>query len=252
MKEWTLETLIDFLKGFYLKKGGAETFDRARLKMIVTEYGDDEPELRGLEALIDRLEGHLKKGGAETFDRARLKMIVTEFVISYRTGRHIAESPASFLHQLAEPLKRVIEILAAEPNTDDVLIALGAPPIGLEPDVAAVREATREAARRYNDLFDSLLAINRALPSPPEKNPPHRPAKTDDLYALVAGLAYYWESFTGECFTQNWHREGGELQAATNAAAFVYEVVRYVDPDALPSLRKGAEAVVRRLRNSRK
>jgi len=176
-------------------------------------------------------------------------MIVTGAVQGYWLGRFIAadaeESPNN-LHQLAKPLQRVIEILLEDGSLSGVLDALTPPPVNLE----RMDEQDLVAPwHKYVDLLNCLLAINRALPG---KNPAHRLAKTGDLYELIDELADYWESATGAHFTPKWHRTGGKLQAATNAAAFVFEVVRYVDRYALPSPVRGAAAAARRLRNSRK
>jgi hypothetical protein len=198
--------------------------------------------------LIDRLERYLKKGGAKTVDRDRLKMIVAEEVLGYHLAR-TAKTPPNNLHQLAKPLQRVIEILLEDGSFIGVFDALTPPPVNLE----RVDEQDLVAPwHKYVDLLNCLLAINRALPG---KNPAHRPAKTGDLCVLVAELVGYWERATPADFKGGWAKKGealkGENLATTAACAFVWEVVAYVDRDALPSLPKAVEATVSRLRNSR-
>jgi hypothetical protein len=198
-----------------------------------------------LDRLLDKLEGYLRRGGAKVVDRARLKTLVVEdAVLVYRGRRYIAErAPAKNLHpQLAEPLTRVIEILEGAFDIGDILSALGAPFLALGPE-----EQLRAAVRRYEDLLDYLYAIRLSL-KPPEKRLASRPVTTGDVRALVDRLADYWESVTGKHFSPDWHR----VEAANPSAAFVYDVVSYIDRDALRSVKTAAGAAVTRLRNPRK
>jgi hypothetical protein len=244
-------------------------FDNGRVRILSAdggaefEFGEEAAIARvetlmldaSLGPLIDKLEGYLKKGGAKPVDRSLLKMVVGGGFVVYRAGRYAAEKPIDALQQLArfrEPLRRMIEILSGGHDIGDVLIALGAPAtLTLSPD----EQALKLAQRRYEDFFESLDAIYHALP-PPVKEPPHRRAKTGDLRRLVDRLADYWKRETGADFKQGRGKKGEALRkenlATTDACAFVWEIVAYVDRDALPSLPKAVEATVHRLRNSRK
>jgi hypothetical protein len=215
------------------------------------EFCDEGGEIAPLDPLIDKLKGHLEEGGAKTVDHAQLKAFVNGCFWDYLGGRYgieLAKKPIDALHHLAkhaEPLEHMIEILSEHKyDTTSVVIALGAPAtLATGQD----EQALNAALRRYEDLLDSLNAIYRALPHP-EKKPSHRPATSGALHRLVDQLADYWERETGARFKSGWHK----AEAMTNATTFTYEAVRYVDRDALPSLRKAAEATVQRLRNTRK
>jgi hypothetical protein len=197
------------------------------------------------EPLLDSLEKHVAAAATRSFgpvDRQVLRSIIVEAAMMYEGTRYFAdEASRCTLHELAEPLARVIQLLEHDANRDDVFVALGAPAaLALSPDQRAVEEAVA----RYEILLRDLDKIARAVPQPPAKPGPGKPSRTMDLHALVERLADYWERATGQRFTQHWLK-GAPLTPATE---FVHAVVRFIDAERLGALPKVTERIVTKRR----
>jgi len=202
-----------------------------------------EPLLRRLEIILDTE----RACPLTVIDRAVLEQTIITAIAVYDGTQFLAElASRSTLHQIREPLARVVEILKHEANYDDIFVALGAPVmLALSPNQRAVDQAIE----RYENTLDALDDIARALPPTPAKRGPGRqPAK--DLRALVEYLADYWKQVVGRPFKQDWHRESsiGPKKPTTNAAAFVYEVVKFTDASRLGAVPKMTESIVKNRR----
>ncbi len=195
-----------------------------------------------LEPLLDRLETLITATAAgksfRPVDRQVLMSIVVEAALIYDGTRYLAdEASRCTFHELGEPLARVIESLKHDANRDSVFVALGAPAtLALSPDQRAVEEAVA----RYDVLLGDLDKIARAVPEPPAKRGPGRPARKD-LLALVAHLANYWERATGECITQLWSKD----EPISSAAQFIHAVVLFIDPQGLRSVPEMMEQIIK-------
>ena len=160
--------------------------------------------------------------------------------------------PKNTFHALGEPIAQVIELLKLDANYYNALVAFGAPATtALSPDQTAVSRAVE----RYETLLRDLDDIARAVPPPPAKRRRGKPSKTKDLRVLVECLADFWERATGQPFTQAWYKESsGQRKPTTYSAAFVEDVVKFVDLKRLGELPKVTEKIVaeRRAATSRK
>jgi hypothetical protein len=208
---------------------------------------DYRPVLKRLEKTVEDERG----SPLRPVDRVVLEQTIVRVIAVYDGTRFLADL-ASFitLHELREPLARVLEILRHEANYDDIFVALGAPAmLALSPDQPAVDRAVA----RYENLLDYIDAIARSVPPPPAKRP-RGPQPAKDLRALVDRLAEYWERTTGHQFKQDWHREssGGLPKPETAATEFVYEVVKFIDASRLGALPKMTEDIVKERRKKRR
>jgi hypothetical protein len=207
---------------------------KTRTKVTAAEGAD-------YELLLQRLERIVDSAATKSFgplNRKVLELFVSEAIMVYEGTKFLNESAShSTLHELTEPLARVIKILEHEANYDSVFVALGAPAmLALSPD----QEAVKGAIMRYEYLLNDLHSIARAVPRRPAKRRRGKPPKANDLYALVDTLATYWQRATGKPFTQYWHN--GSPAAA--AAQFVHAVVSFIAPERVRSLRKVTERIV--------
>jgi hypothetical protein len=189
------------------------------------------------EEILDSLVGLLgKPAAAEPFspEGLRLKRIISDAGRAYHGVQHAEHAAsASTLHELGEPLPRVIMLLKDEDNREQLLIALGAPrPIAPMTWDERDRPAVDRAAARLRATLDALNEVSGAVPPPPTK-PPHRPSKTKDLRAAVNVLAEGFERMTGEIFTEAWHK--GE--PLSRGAQFIYYAMKLIDPTRLRQLR---------------
>jgi len=210
---------------------------------VLLESADYRPLLKRLENIVV---SETKKS-FRPVDRAVLENIIIRVIAVYDGTQFSADMASrSTLHEIREPLARVIGILKHVANCDDIFVALGAPAmLACSPDQRAVDRAVA----RYENLLDALDEIARAVPPPPAKRRPGRqPAK--DLRALVDRLADYWERATRRPFKQNWHKESsdGPWQPTTNATVFVYDAVKFIDSKRLGSLKEMTENIVEKRR----
>jgi hypothetical protein len=210
------------------------------------------------ESLLDGLEKHILKEAAKgvkkhvatdaakifgTKDRELLSTVIFEACMVYDGTQQWADEVSRItFHALGEPITQVIKLLKLDANYYSALVALGAPAnTALSPDQTAVSRAVE----RYETLLRDLDDIARAVPPPPAKRPRGKPSKTKDLRVLVECLAKFWESATGQPFTQAWHKESsGQRKPTTNSAAFVEDVVKFVDLKRLGELPKVTERIV--------
>jgi hypothetical protein len=199
--------------------------------------------------LLKRLEKSVETETQKTFrpvDRVVLENIIVGAIAIYDGTQFLANLASRFtLHEIVAPLAQVIKILKHEANYDAIFVALGAPAmLALSPDQGAVDRAVA----RYENLLDDLDEIARAVPPPPAKRGRGKPP-AKDLRALVESLADYWERVTRRRFTQNWHKESsGPWKPTTNATAFVYDVVKFIDSKRLGALKEMTEDIVKKRR----
>ena len=182
---------------------------------------------------------------------------------AYHGTQFMAETARGFtLHEIAEPtmntrggikraapLDEVIALLEHETNIDGVLVAGGAPDMLM---VSPYQEEVQRVIAEYRTTVSFLRKIRENMPVPPEKRRGRR--KAHDLYQLVGSLAHVWKAFTGEEFTQRWHKEeekGSEWEPLSGGSQFVHAVVKAVDPKRLPSVPEVTEQIVRGLHKER-
>lgn len=194
-------------------------------------------------------------------------------IMAYDGTQFMTELASKFtLHKIAGPLAKVIEMLKHEGNIDEVLTALGADPrlmtcpgreaakdldknliaCGVDPTswgwLSPDRESVDRAIAEYRAMLRSLHKVADNLPPAPAKQR-GRP-KAHDLHQLVNSLADVWEVFTGQEFTQLWHKEKGKWKPISAAAQFAHAVISVVDPKRLPSVPEVTEQIVKRRRKA--
>jgi hypothetical protein len=195
-------------------------------------HSRDALEREAFENLLRELAKIVLKSGRELdekglqFLRDGVEEAVTWYGVLQFTADYVAEIT---LHELEKPLARVIEILKREENVDRVVMALGE----TKPGYCDVEAGVEHRSALIVDL-EKIAAI-----PPPERR---RGAKGNrDLHHLVHRLANQWLLLTGTPFTQMWADNG---TPATNGAAFVQAVVRFVDPENLNAVPNMTERVV--------
>jgi hypothetical protein len=181
-------------------------------------------------------------------------------ILAYHGTQFMAETARGFtLHEIAEPtrnsrggikraapLDEMIALLEHEANIDGVLVAGGAPDMLM---VSPYQEEVQRVITEYRTTVSFLRKIRDNMPEPPEKR--RGRCKAHDLYRLVGCLAHVWKTFTGEDFTQLWHKEKGEWEPLSGGAQFVHAVIKVVDPKRLPSVPEVTEQIVRGLHKER-
>lgn len=191
--------------------------------------------------LLIKIEEYISVEAGREFllnDRSILRLKITE-ILMLHSGMQLTNKMASrsTLHEINEPLAKVIEILRNPANSDHVLVSLGAPfMLALSPNQTDVETAIA----RFDDLLDSLNAIAENLPPQPQKRGKGRPPN-DELQVLVEMLATYWVRATGKPFKQDW-LNGDPL---TNATKFVHEVIKFLDKKSLSALPKKTANIVK-------
>jgi hypothetical protein len=195
--------------------------------------------------LLRRLEARVvAETGSSLTDatRSELERRVRHAIMVYRGTKFVGERASrSTLHEIANPLARVISLLEHEPNRDSVLGALGAPemrgrfsvddtgtpappiPTGDEQQVAA----------RYGALLDGLRSISRAVPASPAKRKRGKPPTARSFRDFIERLATCWERASGTPF-----------RSVNRSKQFVIYVVEFVDPTCLEKLPYVIEHVV--------
>jgi hypothetical protein len=166
-------------------------------------------------------------------------------IMAYDGTKFIADYASKItVHDIDAPLAEVIEVLEDdEVDGHAVLVALGAPQhMMASPD----RESLDRALAEREILLHLLRKLADNLPPAPAKRR-GRP-KANDLHQLVGGLANVWEDFTGQEFTQLWHKEKGKWKPISAAAQFAHAVITVVDPKRLPSVPEVTEQIVKRRR----
>jgi hypothetical protein len=139
------------------------------------------------------------------------------------------------IHDIAEPLAKIIEVLENDVDSYAAFAALSEPPYRMA-SPAAEREMLLQLLRKLRDN----------LPSAPAKRSRGKPPAGDDLYRLVERLADIWERYTGKEFTRLWH-EGEPL---SEAMRFTCAVVKVIDKDRLDELPTVTKNVCRKRRQA--
>jgi hypothetical protein len=214
-----------------------------------------------LDRFLDQIRKHFAATkAAKSFDRKRLAAIITE-ALDARGPQHWADTISRCnLHKIAKPLGKVIKLLDRPQNWDIAIKALN--------DDGTWGGGFLQAEKRYSVLLRDLRKISSDVPPVPKRKR-RRPIKTKDLYALVDRIATYWEEETGKPFSQSWHRDKSEestwqlnpitklperkwpLIPINDAARFVYDVVKLVNPLHLYLLPKVTEKIVAERRKRR-
>jgi len=209
------------------------------------------------EQLLDRLARHVGKPAAIaplTPEGLQLRRIIYDAGRAY-AGVQRAEHAAlaSTLHELADPLPRVVVSLRDEANREQLLVMLGAPaPVGPMTWPERDRPAVERADARRRSLLRELETVAGALPPTPTV-PRHRPSRTKGLRAAVEVLVDGFEHMSGERFSQLWHRgdayrDGGdgrrEKLPATRGTQFVRDAMQLIDPQRLGDLPGVTRAIV--------
>jgi hypothetical protein len=180
-------------------------------------------------ALLDRLRALLIEGSKDCApDLSNLEISVRGAILSYLADRFAAEHVArSDLHEAAEPLARVLNMLRNDANMPAIFSAIAGDDPGL-------------AIARYETLIGDLEKIaDRAKTSAPQKAAAKRPADVC-LRLLVGDLANVWRCATGQDFTQNWHG----CEPVSLGARFLHAVVAFADPEKLPALREAQRWII--------
>lgn len=187
-------------------------------------------------ARLDRITKILLGAGAEKVDRVALSILVLNSALLYGGVSWSAQRERTTLHEAAEPIACLVEILKREANRAGILKALGAPAyVPARGAEEAHGAAVKAAEAHYAIALDALEKIARALPDPPKKER-GRP-RTRDLDALVDLLAQCFEEMTGKAFTQDWHTDDqGKREPIPPGAKFVYEIIEFIDSERLAEL----------------
>jgi hypothetical protein len=198
------------------------------------------------EKLLDRLSRIIEAGAKKNLSgggRERLAAKINEVGTIYDgtrywTAEHSRPGLNPNLHEIREPLGRVIELLEHEGNWHAVLAALGA---------AETKATVERAVERHDDLLRDLRKIATAVPEAPPPRGRGKPPVTKDLRALGDELASFWERETRGRFKQSWMNVNGKKQPYTDKSgtAFVYEAVKFIDPKRLGELPEVTEKIVR-------
>jgi hypothetical protein len=244
-----------------------------------------------LETLFSRLEIYVTSKAGKNItpsDRRLLQLTVIMGGLAYTSAAAMsAQASRSSLHELSEPLNRVIALLKHHENVAEVLIALGASDIVRLPsplnlsassdpqalDRALARHQAllrdfndapgslemrsrfvlagcddQEVVARYGALLRDLGQIALNLPPRPPRRGRGRPSTTGNLRVLVETLVEYWERTTGKPFAADWHK-GEPLNDATG---FVVETIRFIAPRRLRSLPRLTAKIINVRRRQKK
>lgn len=165
-------------------------------------------------------------------DRGRLERAINDAEELYTTREYWDYENARFpntLHELREPLWRVIKLLDSEGNIHTILQALG---------------DAEEAVERLEELLRDLRKIWAVLPlSAPPSRKRGKPPR-ENFHELVRELIDLWESQTKTKFKPYFVR-GVPRNRAT---FFVCAVVELIDAHRVGSVKKVAEKLIERRR----
>jgi len=162
-----------------------------------------------------RLAETARKSALTDSEFSELKEFVIEAMEMYewRSEQRLTRAPESTLHEIAEPLERVIALLKHKANYYAVLVALDSPVL---PHLGGPK--VKLAKARYRRLLADLREIAAAALSAPEKRGRGRPPD-EHFYDLIRSLAAYWVYVTGKPFRQG-----------NYPAQFVIALVELIDP----------------------
>jgi hypothetical protein len=197
--------------------------------------------------IADELKGHLAAAGAKGVGREALMHIIMRAHIEYLFEIKDAADKA-YVDALGGVvlIERAIELLKHEDW--GFLVLKG----GYARDNVYDDLAEEWAKEKYQILLNTLAAIAKRMRDIPRlhtvKRGQGRPPK-QDLDCVIDLLADFWEWAVGPgSFTAKWTK--GERKPATHAAAFVRDVVKYIDPARLLEVPKAMERVIKE-RNKR-
>jgi hypothetical protein len=210
------------------------------MRDVVRQATTTFPLLRRLEALVEAEAARPLTNP----DRDALESGIRRAILVYEGTKFATELAfRSTLHELAEPLARVVALLEDEANRDAILVALGAPEwlaihgrFSVDPNGTPIGDdldEQREAAARHEILLDNLRAIARAVRTPPEGRKRGRPRTAKSFHDFVNRLATCWERASGTPFRQ-----------VNRPEQFVYAVVEFVESPHLKQLPKMIERIV--------
>jgi hypothetical protein len=145
------------------------------------------------------------------------------------------------LHDLADPLSRVIDILKNDELRDGVLILLGANPVLALLATEAIAPIVAQHERLLSDL-EQMKATLAEMPTPPKRGPGN-PREAKDLLFVVSKLAEQWIEVVGQPFKVHWQG----YEPLTPAMQFVYEIVKFIDRTRLDELPTVTKKVRRRI-----
>ena len=161
-----------------------------------------------------RLAETARKSALTDSEFSELKEFVIEAMEMYewRSEQRLTRAPESTLHEIAEPLERVIALLKHKANYYAVLVALDSPVL---PHLGGPK--VKLAKARYRRLLADLREIALAAPPPEKRGPGKRP--DEHFHDLIRSLAAYWKHATGKPFRQG-----------NYPARFVLAAVEFIDP----------------------
>jgi hypothetical protein len=158
-------------------------------------------------------------------DRDRLAAVVERVTREYEVDPKILTATDT-LDRVAEAAERLAELLGDTVNYIRLVPAL---------------------PRRGKFLFDlcqGLDEVARAARDAHRRRSRGQP-KQKDLYYLVSALAEYWEGDLDRRFTQRWHTDPKTgREPVSDAARFVADVVRLIDPTRVAELPQAMKNVV--------
>jgi hypothetical protein len=172
---------------------------------------------RLLDELVQQYDIEDRSALRETIEWAEDAYIGAQY---WRKANFDERAPDS-LDELEGPLRHVIHLLNREMNYYRLVGAL-----------ASIRgtDGARESDRLYELMreLDTIRLITRTAHVNQKRGRP----KAEELYLLVSDLAHYWTTTLKRELKRDWH-DGEPL---TEAMGFIAKVVKYVDPERLPSL----------------
>jgi hypothetical protein len=165
-------------------------------------------------------------------DRKRLELAIDDANERYTTREYWDYENARYpstLHELREPLLRIVELLDTDGNRHTIFQALG---------------GGERSVDRHEELLRDLFRILTILPSsPPARGKRGKPPR-QNFHELVTELIAIWEAETNTEFAPYFV----EAKPRNRATFFVYKIVEYIDAKRVGSVRKVAEKVVKQRR----
>jgi hypothetical protein len=203
------------------------------------------------EQILKRLAAHVGGEAAQPFSREGLELrrVISNAARAY-DGVSADATEQSTLHELGAPLARVIELLRDDTNSEQLLVALGAPtPVAPMTWSERDRPEVERVMALHEAIVSGLGKIADAVPPLPAR-PAHRPSRSKDLRAAVEVLIDYFERKTGQEFRQDWKGKGGG-DPLTAGTMFVRDAMQLIAPKRLDEL-PAVTADIRRARRGQR
>jgi hypothetical protein len=170
----------------------------------------------------------------EIADRDRLAAMVDDVTREYEGVDPKILTATDTLDELDETAKRLAVLLRDPVNRHRLVPAL-VDAEGVHPSVAG---------KRVYDLARWLDLVGRVARDAHRIRSRGQP-KQEDLYDLVSALAEYWVGELDRRFTSKWHTDPKTgREPVSDAARFVADVVRLVDPTRVAELPQAMKNVV--------